>query len=96
MELTSEPPDRAGYFGSEDEIVDYLGFWMKDGTPREIARALGDVARARGIAEVSLDGRSGAQELAPALSRDGNPKLDLLTAVLKALGLELTVRKRAA
>ena len=96
MELTSEPPDAAGYFGSQDEIIDYLSFWMRDGTPREIARALGDVARASGISEVSLDGRTGPQELSPALSRDGNPKLDLVTAVLKALSLELTVRKRAA
>ena len=70
-------------FDSEDEMVDYLSFWMKDGTPREIARALGDVARARGITEVSLEGRTGTQELCPALSRDGNPKLDLVTAVLK-------------
>jgi probable addiction module antidote protein len=95
MELTSEPSD-AEYFDSDEELVDYLSFWMKDGSPREIARALGDVARARGVTEVSLDGQTGGQELSPALSRDGNPKLDLVTAVLKALSLELTVRKRAA
>lgn len=96
MELETEPSDAAGYFGSEDDIVDYLNAWMKDGSPREIARALGDVARSKGITEVPLDGRTGRQELYPALSRDGNPTLDLVTAVLKALGLELTVQKRAA
>jgi probable addiction module antidote protein len=90
------PSDAAGYFGSDDEMIAYLNAWMRDGTPREIARALGDVARSKGITEVSLDGRSAPQELHPALSRDGNPRLDLVTAVLKALGLELTVRKRAA
>jgi probable addiction module antidote protein len=95
MELTSDPAD-AKYFDSDQEMVDYLSFWMEEGSPREIARALGDVARAKGITEVSLDGPTGAQELSPALSRDGNPKLDLVTAVLKALGLELTVRNRAA
>jgi probable addiction module antidote protein len=90
------PSDPAGYFGSDDEMITYLNAWMRDGTPREIARALGDVARSRGITEVSLDGRSAPQELRPALSRDGNPRLDLVTAVLRALGLELTVRKRDA
>jgi probable addiction module antidote protein len=96
MEPPTTPFDAAGYFGSDDEIVDYLNVWIKDGSPREIARALGDVARSRGITAVSLDGRNAPQELHPALSHDGNPRLDLVMAVLKALGLQLTVRKRAA
>lgn len=92
----TDPSDAAGYFRSEDEAVDYLNAWMRDGSHREIARALGDVARSRGVAEVSLSGTTLPQELHPALSPDGNPPLDLVMAVLKALGLELTVRKRAA
>lgn len=96
MEPETEPPDTAGYFGSEDDVVNYLNAWMKDGSPREIARALGDVARSKGITEVSLNGGVGPQELYPALSSDGNPRLDLVTAVLKALGLELTVQKCTA
>jgi len=96
MEPQTPPSDAAGYFGSEDAIVDYLNVWLKDGSPREIARALGDVARSRGITEVSFNGGTAPQELFPALSRDGNPRLDLVTAVLTALGLELTVQKRAA
>ena len=96
MEPPTELSDAAGYFGSEDEIVDYLNSWIKDGSPREVARALGDVARAKGVTHVSLNGRAGRQELHPALSRDGNPRLDLLMALLNALRLELTVRKGAA
>ena len=96
MELEPQPPDAVGYFASEDEVVDYLNTWTRDGSPREIARALGDVARSRGITEVFLNGGIGSQELYPALSRDGNPRLDLVTTVLKVLGLELTVQKRAA
>ena len=96
MQPPTSPPDAAAYFGSENEIVDYLDAWLKDGSPREIARALGDVARAKGVAHLSLNGRAGRQELHPALSRDGNPRLDLVMALLNALRLELTVRKRAA
>lgn len=96
MEPPTSPSETAGYFGSDDEIVDYLNVWMKDGSPREIARALCDVARSKGITEISLKAGTGPQELYPALSRDGNPTLELLTAILDALGQELSVRKKAA
>ena len=96
MEPQTPSSDAAGYFGSEDDIVDYLNVWLKDGSPREIARALGDVARSRGITEVSFNDGTAPQELFPALARHGNPRFDLVMAVLTALGLELTVQKRAA
>jgi probable addiction module antidote protein len=95
MEPT-QPSDAAGYFGSDDDIVDYINLWMEDGSPREIARALGDVARSKGLSEISPRTRIEPQPLYPALSRDGNPTLETLTAVLDALGLELSVRRKAA
>ena len=94
MEPNTQPSDAAGYFGSEDEIVEYLNQWTADGSPREIARALGDVARSRGIAEIRT--AIGPQALYPALSCDGNPTLETLCAVLETLDLELSVRKKAA
>lgn len=96
MEPETLPSDAAGYFGSEDAIVDYLNLWLEDGSPREIARALGDVARSTGMTEITLKSGTGPQELHPALSPDGNPTLDVLCAVLDALGLKLSVKKIAA
>ena len=93
MEPDPTPSDPAEYFACEDEIVDYLNFWMQEGSPREIARAVGDVARSRGLAHVSLVSRTEPQALAQALLPDGNPTLELLMDVLHALGLELSVRK---
>ena len=95
MESETQPPDAADYFGSEDEIVDYINAWMEDGSPREIARAIGDVARAKAITEISPRTGVGRQALYAGLSCDGNPTLDILTAVLDALGLELSVKKAA-
>lgn len=91
MEANTEPSDAAAYFCSDDEIVEYINAWMADGSPREIARALGDVARSCGMTEVSL--RSGPQPLYAALSSDGNPTLEMVAAVLDALELQLSVRK---
>jgi len=90
------PFDPADYLSSEDDILDYLKIWMEDGSPQEIARAIGDVARSKGMSEVARKAGVGRQALYNALSVNGNPTLETLVGVLDALGLELTVQKRAA
>jgi probable addiction module antidote protein len=93
MAPKTTPNDPAEYLGSEDAIIGYINAWMEDGSPREIARALGDVARLKGITEISRSVGTGPQALYAALSDDGNPTLETVTGVLDALGLELSVRK---
>ena len=96
MEPITDLPDAAEYFSSQDDIVDYINLWMQDGSPREIARAVGDVARSKGLSEVSLKTDSRGQALYTGLSGEEHPTLETLTAVLDALDLELSVRKKAA
>lgn len=90
------PFDPADYLSSEDDIVEYLKVWMEDGSPQEIARAIGDVARSKGMTEIAKKTGLGRQALYTALSENGNPTLETLTMVLSALGLELTVQRKAA
>ncbi len=96
MGTKTTPFDPADYLSSEDDILDYLKIWMEDGSPQEIARAIGDVARSKGMSEVARKAGVGRQALYNALSVNGNPTLETLVGVLDALGLELTVQKRAA
>jgi probable addiction module antidote protein len=96
MGLKTTPFDPADFLASEDDVVEYLKIWMEDGTPQEIARAIGDVARSRGMSDIARTSGVGRQALYTALSENGNPTLETLTAVLGALGLELTVKKKAA
>ncbi|MEP7223110.1 MAG: addiction module antidote protein [Novosphingobium sp.] len=96
MGIKTTPFDPADYLKSEDDIVEYIKVWFEDGTPQEITRALGDVARSKGMTEIARKAGLGRQALYTALSETGNPTLETLTAVLGALGLELTVQKRAA
>jgi probable addiction module antidote protein len=90
------PFDPADYLSSEADIADYLKIWMEDGTPQEIARAIGDVARSKGMSEIARKTGLGRQALYNALSENGNPTLETLTAVLDALGLQLSVQPKAA
>lgn len=96
MGVKTTPFDPAEYLSSQDDVVAYLNVWMEDGSPQEIARAIGDVARSKGMTEIAKATGLGRQALYTALSENGNPTLETLTSVLNALGLELTVQKRAA
>lgn len=90
------PLDPANYLKTEEDILFYLEAAMEGNDAKHIASALGDVARSSGMTEIARKTGLGRQALYTALSKDGNPTLETLTAVLSALGLELTVQKRAA
>ncbi len=76
----------------EADIAAYLEAAMAEDDPRLLAAALGDVARARGMTQLSRETELSREALYRALSADGNPELATLTKVLRALGLRLSVQ----
>ena len=96
MALKTYPFDPARHLEDEDDILIYLEAAMEGNDPKHIAGALGDVARSKGMSALARKAGLGRQALYSALSENGNPTLETLTSVLDALGLELTVQKRAA
>jgi probable addiction module antidote protein len=90
------PYDSADLLETEEDILTYLEFAMEGNDPKHIANALGVVARSSGMTEIARKTGLGRQALYTALSENGNPTLETLTSVLTALGLELTVQKKAA
>jgi probable addiction module antidote protein len=95
MVLKVLPFDPAEHLETEEDILYYLEAAMEGHDPKHIARALGDVARSKGMTEIARKSGVGRQALYAALSENGNPTLETLTAVLGALGLELTVKRAA-
>ena len=93
--VKTTPFDAASYLQTEEDILYYLEAAMEGNDPKHIASALGDVARSQGMSEIARKAGVGRQALYAALSDNGNPTLETLTSVLTALGLQLTVQKRA-
>ena len=81
----------ADYLKSEKDIAYYLQAVFDDGDPALIAHALGEVARAKGMAQVARSAGLGRESLYKALSPDGNPEFATVLKVLRALGLKLKV-----
>ena len=96
MAIELLPFDPAEHIETEEDILYYLEAAMEGNDSKHIANALGVVARSKGMTEIAKKTGLGRQALYNALSENGNPTLETLTSVLTALGLELTVQKKAA
>ncbi|OJF93481.1 addiction module antidote protein [Pararhizobium antarcticum] len=59
-----------------------------------IAHALGVVARAKGMTQITSQTGLSREQLYRSFSENGNPTLKTTIAVMKALGIELTAREK--
>jgi probable addiction module antidote protein len=87
------PYDVADYLETPEDMAAYLDAWIQeapDDAPG-IARALGDVARAKGMTQVAKDTGLSRESLYRALSADGNPSFATVLKVVRALGIKLHV-----
>ena len=85
------PYDVAQQLRTPEEMAAYLDVWLSE-APEDsagIARALGDIARAKGMAQLARDTGLSRESLYKALSDTGNPSLDTVLRVAKAVGLRL-------
>jgi probable addiction module antidote protein len=72
-----------------EEMAAYLDAWLED-APEDaagIARALGDIARAKGMTQVARDAGLSRESLYKALGANGNPTFATVLKVAKALGV---------
>jgi probable addiction module antidote protein len=88
--------DVAEHLRTPEDMAAYLDAWLDD-APDDvsgIARALGDIARARGMTHVARAAGLSRESLYRALSEGGNPSLVTVLKVTRALGLRLHARAR--
>ena len=88
--------DPADALTSDDAIEVFLADAFETGDARYIAKALGVVARAKGMTNVARATGLAREQLYRSLSENGNPTLETTMAVMKALGFELTGKRHAA
>lgn len=92
MAIKTKPFDAAEHLNTPEDIAAYLDAWLEDGTPEELRSALGTIARSRGMSAVAMQAGLKRESLYKALGKGGNPTLDTLFKVIRALGLQLTVK----
>ena len=83
--------DVAEQLRTPEEMAAYLDAWLTE-APEDasgIARALGDIARAKGMSQVARDAGLSRESLYKALSASGNPSFATILKVAHALGVRL-------
>ena len=88
---TTSPYDAAERLRTSEEMASYLEACIEeaDGDATFIAKALGDIARAKGMSQVASDSGLSRESLYKALSGERKPTLDTVLMIVRALGLKL-------
>lgn len=84
-----EPFDAAEFLTTAESQMELLTEAFESGDATFIARALGVVAKVRGMTSVAKDAGVTREALYKALSEKGDPRLSTLLGVAKALGPKL-------
>jgi len=86
------PYDAADYLKTPKEMAAYLDVTIEESgsDAAAIARALGTIARAKGMTQVARDAGLSRESLYKALSGDRSPDFETILKVVEALGLKLT------
>jgi probable addiction module antidote protein len=83
--------DVAEHLRTPEEAAAYLEACLEeaDGDAAFIAKAIGDIARAKGMSQVARDAGLSRESLYKALSGERSPGFDTILKVIGALGLKL-------
>jgi len=83
--------DVAEHLRTPEEMAAYLEACLEDahGDAAFIAKALGDIARAKGMSQVAREAGLSRESLYKALSGERSPAFETILKVMEALGLKL-------
>jgi probable addiction module antidote protein len=92
MDTKTAPYDVAELLETPEEMAAYLEACIQesDGDAAFIAKAVGDIGRAKGMTQIARETGLSRESLYKALSGDRSPGFDMILKVISALGLQLS------
>ena len=87
--------DSAEHLKTDEDMVQYLETCLDEAGDDAafIAKALGNIARAKGMTQLANETGLGRESLYKALSGEGNPSFATILKVMTALGIKLHAKK---
>ncbi len=84
--------DAARYLNGDEAIAEYMTAVLEADDPDLLLAALGDAARAKGMAQVAKDAGLGRESLYKALAPGAKPRFETVMKVARALGVKFTAQ----
>ncbi len=84
--------DPAAALENKESIAIFLSDALETGDAAYIAKAMGVVARAKGMTALSRETGLSREQLYRSFSEEGNPTLKTMLAVMSALGVDMAVK----
>nr|WP_298375227.1 addiction module antidote protein [uncultured Halomonas sp.] len=83
----------AAALDSEEAVSVFLADALETGDAGYVAKAMGVVARAKGMTELFRETGLSREQLYRSFSEQGNPTLKTMLTVMRALGVDMTARR---
>jgi probable addiction module antidote protein len=84
------PFDAARYLTDDEAVAEYMNAVLEAEDSDLLLLALGDIARARGMAQIAKEAGLGRESLYKALTPGAKPRFDTVLKVARALGVKFS------
>jgi probable addiction module antidote protein len=88
--------DAAEYLETREDIIAYLDAAFAENDTKFLLKAVGNVARSRGMAQLARELNLSREGLYDSLSPKGNPSFATVVKVLDNLGFQLSIQQKRA
>ena len=84
------------YLDSNEAITEYFSQVLKDGDSNEFLRAIGHIAKAKGMSKIAKETGLGRESLYKSFKKNAKPRFDTVIKVLNALDIDLQFSQRVS
>jgi probable addiction module antidote protein len=88
--------DAAEYIETREDIIAYLDAAFAEHDTKFLLKAIGNVARSKGMAQLARELNLSREGLYDSLSPKGNPSFTTVVKVLDNLGFQLSIQQKRA
>ncbi len=81
--------DISQYLDSKEAIAEYLSQVLQDGNMDELLEAIGNIAKAKGMAQIASDTGLGRESLYKTFQAGAKPRFETIMKVLNSLGVNI-------
>ncbi|MDR1700189.1 MAG: putative addiction module antidote protein [Lachnoclostridium sp.] len=87
--------DMADHINTREDVIAYLEAALEENDTALLLAVIGDIARSKGMSQISKDLNVARESLYRSLSVAGNPSFDTVVRVLDNLGFQLSIKQKA-